>query len=394
MLVTRRHFFYGSLAAASAFAAKKKAAPVRPSVLILMVDELPAWILGCYGNTEIHTPNLDRLAQTGTRFQNHFVTIPSPGPSRATILTGRTPMQLGASGEISSADVPLDKILGGLGYGSHASSSAEDATGFLDQQSAGKPFLLTVSYSSLQPPYDVPRKYTDLCANLKFDTYLADEPAPNARKEKDLLKDRVANLRKVAAAVAAIDDSIGSILAKVSQRQLVDTTIVILTGTCGACYGRHGLWDSADGSDPVNMFDDVVRTPLIWSWPGHVPAQGNPVAMVSAYDLVPTLCDITDTEAPNRNLCGRSYQLIVTGKPLPKKQRWRTTVFAHYQDTDLAREERYKLVLRNGGKGPNELYDMVADPNEKANQYDNDQYANNRTSLGTDLNSWKAKYSG
>ena len=70
MSITRRHFFFGSLAL-PAFA-DKKAPPVRPNLVLLVADNLPAWVLGSYGNQEIRTPNLDRLAQMGSRFQRHF----------------------------------------------------------------------------------------------------------------------------------------------------------------------------------------------------------------------------------------------------------------------------------------------------------------------------------
>src|ERR1017187_1521767 len=93
MPLSRRHFFFGSLAL-PAFAAPKTPGE-RPHILLIVADRLPAWILGCYGNNEVHTPNLDRLAQTGLRFLNHFACAPAPAPGRATLLTGRTPMQLG-----------------------------------------------------------------------------------------------------------------------------------------------------------------------------------------------------------------------------------------------------------------------------------------------------------
>lgn len=386
MLVSRRHFFFGSFALRAAFA-DKKAPPERPNVLLILIDELPAWILGSYGNKEIYTPNLDRFARTGTRFTNHIVATPAPQPSRATILTGRAPMQLERPGA-----VPLEKVLGGLGYVCR-SGAAGDAAGFLDQQSSAKPFFLTVAYTSLQPPYEgVAQKYVDLYALNQFDSYLADPLAPNARKGKEMLADRIGSLRKVAAALSAVDDSVSTLLAKLYQRQLRDNTLVILTGTCGALYGRHGLWDSGDASDPVNMFDEVVRTPLIWSWFGRVPPEGMQVAVVSSYDLVPTVCDFLSADLPAPDLCGRSYQVFARGMRLPKKERWRDNVFAHYQNTDMAREDRYKVILRSGGA--NELYDLVADPLEQTNQYGNDQFASLRTTLSGALAAWKQKYAG
>jgi hypothetical protein len=78
---------------------------------------------------------------------------------------------------------------------------------------------------------------------------------------------------------------------------------------------------------------------------------------------------------------------------LPRKQPWRTTVFSHYQNTDMARDKRYKLVLRDQGKGPSEIYDLPVDPRERVNQYENPQFLTVRTALAADLAKWKQAYS-
>lgn len=396
MSVTRRHFFLGSLAL-PAFSAKKPVAE-RPNILLILVDELPAWILGSYGNKEIRTPNLDRLAQTGTRFLHHFVCVPCAEPSRATMLTGRTPMQLGAAAH-AGADATIEKLLGGLGYACHTTPAlpsagvTAEAVKLLDQQAAGKPFLLQVNYTDLEPPYDgAGQKYRDLYAQAKFETFGWEPAARNARRGKEMLGDIVASLRRFCAAVTALDDQVAALLSRLSQRRMVDTTLVIFTSTCGSLAGRHGLWDSGQASDPANMYDEVMATPLFWSWPGRVPAQAVRPELVSAYDLTPTICDLTAVPA-GRNLCGRSYLPLATGKPLPKKQPWRTIVFGHFENTEMAREERYKLVLRDQGKGPGELYDLSGDPGEKVSQYDNPQYLDVRTRLGGELSKWRQNYS-
>jgi arylsulfatase A-like enzyme len=61
-----------------------------PNVLFLFVDDLRP-DLGCYGNKEIHTPNLDRLANSSVRFDQQYVAVPTCGASRASLLTGRLP---------------------------------------------------------------------------------------------------------------------------------------------------------------------------------------------------------------------------------------------------------------------------------------------------------------
>src|SRR5213075_1669490 len=89
MLLSRRHFFFGSLALPAI--AAKKPAPDRPNILLLIANNVPQWVLGAYGNREIRTPNLDRLTRMGTKFLAHYVASPSPAPSRASMLTGLAP---------------------------------------------------------------------------------------------------------------------------------------------------------------------------------------------------------------------------------------------------------------------------------------------------------------
>lgn len=74
---TRRSFLASSAAAPALHAQRRSpATPTRPNILLILTDDLPAWALGCYGNTEIRTPNIDNLARAGTRFANSLVCTP------------------------------------------------------------------------------------------------------------------------------------------------------------------------------------------------------------------------------------------------------------------------------------------------------------------------------
>ena len=75
--------------------AQKSAPSKPPNVVLVISDDLAAWMVGCYGSKEIRTPNIDRLAAGGMRFTNAYVATPICSPSRATLFTGRTPMQHG-----------------------------------------------------------------------------------------------------------------------------------------------------------------------------------------------------------------------------------------------------------------------------------------------------------
>ncbi|MEZ4710846.1 MAG: sulfatase-like hydrolase/transferase [Caldilineaceae bacterium] len=67
----------------------------KPNLLFILTDDQGYWAMGCAGNPEIRTPNLDRLARMGLRFENFFCASPVCSPARASILTGRIPSQHG-----------------------------------------------------------------------------------------------------------------------------------------------------------------------------------------------------------------------------------------------------------------------------------------------------------
>ncbi|HUT56607.1 MAG TPA: sulfatase-like hydrolase/transferase [Phycisphaerae bacterium] len=85
-------------------------ADARPNVLFILTDDQGVWSCGCYGNHEIRTPNIDRLAAAGLRFDSFFVATPVCSPSRATLLTGRIPSQHGVHDWLKAGNVGADAI--------------------------------------------------------------------------------------------------------------------------------------------------------------------------------------------------------------------------------------------------------------------------------------------
>ncbi|MDQ1256696.1 MAG: choline-sulfatase, partial [Candidatus Hydrogenedentes bacterium] len=76
----------------------------RPNIVVILTDDQGIWAMGCSGNPEIRTPNLDRLASSGMRFENFFCASPVCSPARASILTGRIPSQHGIHDWIREGD--------------------------------------------------------------------------------------------------------------------------------------------------------------------------------------------------------------------------------------------------------------------------------------------------
>jgi arylsulfatase A-like enzyme len=456
--VNRRYFLMGT--AGAALAAKK---PVeRPNILLILADDLASWMVGCYGNKEIKTPNIDTLARSGTRFSDSFVCTPICSASRATLFTGRVPRQHGIQDFLTDQPVEnppqgqkeppasfaketlLSDALAQQGYNcgyvgkwhlgddrlpkhgfqytytmlggsrdyrnpemyENGKSVQEDgyltdlmtqrAARFLDQQNSSKPFFLTVGYLNPHTPYEGhPQKYYDMYAKTNFDTLGWEKPAANALREKNMLQDTVGNIRKCAAATTALDDQIPVIMRKLRDRKLLDNTLVIFSGDNGYLLGRHGLWSKGLASDPINMYEEVIQVPMIWSWPGKIPAEAVVPQMISFYDFLPSLCEISGAPQPaGRNIVGRSYAPLALREALPKKQPWRNEVYGEFRNTAMIRDKRFKLIVRNEGKGPNELFDLGADPREKANQYENPEFVTVRDRMAGGLSAWRRRTAG
>ncbi len=443
---------------AGPFLMQRRAAGPRPNIVLVLADDLAAWMTGCYGNREIRTPNIDRLADAGARMAQSFVCTPASSPSRATLFTGRTPRQHGildfltdhpaaepeqgqkAPPESFAREVLLSELLAGAGYrcgyvgkwhmggdekpgrgfeftATVRGEKYEDpqltvnggavsdkgylpeiltkyASDFIDQQQKDRPFFLTVAHLNPHAPYDGhPQRYTDLYRDARFETFGIQPAAANALRGKEYLEDPVPNIRKCAAAVTALDDQVGALHRKVIGRGLFENTIFIFTSDNGFLLGRHGLWSDGHASHPVNMFEEVMRVPMIWSWPGRIPVQAVRPELVSFYDFLPTLCEAAGVEPPkDRNLCGRSYLPLLLNQPLPRKSPWPDLVFGHFRTTEMARDKYYKLVVREPGTGPGELYDIRKDPNERVNLYQDAGFTTVRARLEKRLAEWREKY--
>ncbi|MBE0657305.1 MAG: sulfatase-like hydrolase/transferase [Bryobacteraceae bacterium] len=436
-----------------------RGAGLKPNIVLVLADDLAAWMTGCYGNQEIKTPNIDLLARSGVRFLNSFVTSPICSASRATLFTGRTPRQHGIHDFLTAnpiADPPqgqkevpaafarelfISDLLAKAGYRCgysgkwHLGNDAKPGHGFdytytfeggssryqnpvmflngaraeergylpdlitqkacdyVDQQKKGQPFFLTVAHFNPHTPYDGhPQKYYDMYKDSNFDSFGIQPAASNALREKEMLGDTRANLRKCAASVTALDDQLGVLRKKLFQKGFIDDTVIVFTSDNGYLLGRHGLWSKGHASDPINMYEEVVKVPMIWSWAGKTPIESVRPEMVSFTDFLPTVCEMAGIEvSEDRRLSGTSYLAMVSNSPLPKGEVWEDLVFGHFRNTEMVRDNRFKLVFRNDGEGPNELYDLRADPREMTNHFENQQFITVRQRLAARLAEWRER---
>ncbi len=116
--------------AADVFSGEVPARNNLPNIVLIMTDNHAPWTLGCYGNREIRTPNIDRLAREGTRFTRCYSSNAVCSPTRATFLTGLMPSQHGVHCYLRANEAQvgpdayntveefasLPEILAGLGY--------------------------------------------------------------------------------------------------------------------------------------------------------------------------------------------------------------------------------------------------------------------------------------
>ena len=88
--------------------AMQNGAAPRPNLVFLLADDMGAWALHCAGNTDIQTPNLDRMARRGMRFDNFFCASPVCSPARASILTGTMPSRHGVLDWLDGGNLAAD----------------------------------------------------------------------------------------------------------------------------------------------------------------------------------------------------------------------------------------------------------------------------------------------
>jgi arylsulfatase A-like enzyme len=354
--------------------------------VLVAIDDLGAWMTGVHGARDLRTPNLDLIARTGTRFVHAFSAAPVAQPGFDTLLTGLSPMQVAAAGPANT----LDKVLSARGYRTASvvdgdmASVSDRLLRFLDQQAAGQPFCAVARYAPLSEAGKTAEKYRQAFADSSF-TETGWMPAAGNATGKKAFESIVRHLRDAAAAIAACDDQFPALQRKLQERGLGDDTLLIVAGTNGVLLGRHGLWGDGRASTPPNMFEEVVGVPLLWNWPAGVPAGSVRPEVVSLCDVLPTLCELTGAPVPP--VSGRSLARAVLDQKYPKKQPWHDRAYAALEGTSMARDSRYKLVLR--GDGPGELYDLDNDPGELRNHFDDSEFLAVRAGLTRELSNWK-----
>ncbi len=339
------------------------------NLLLVTLDTTRADRLGCYGWPGAHTPRLDALARSGTRFERAFAHAPITLPSHCTMMTGTRPPENGVRGNfryrlgpqlptlaetfrqhdystgafVSAAVLDRrygldrgfetydDDMDGAASSGPDSQRQAEQvadrALAWLDRVK-DQPFMCWVHFFDPHPPYIAPQPYVDQTAQ-PYDAELA-----------------------------YVDANIGRLLDWLEAHSLRDRTLVIVVGDHGESLGEHGYeWHA------MLVYQCIMRVPLVFSLPGRLPqaqVDGTPVGLS---DIMPTVLELWGWRRP-AEVTGTSLLPQLAGQTDHSRAIYGESDYPYYSfgwsKLRCLTDARWKYI-----RAPRpELYDLEADPNE------------------------------
>ena len=342
------------------------AAQSRPNFILIIADDLSWEDCGPYGNKGVRTPNLDRLAREGMRFNAAFVTTSSCSPSRASMITGRYPHNTGAEQlhwPLPGKHPTFVQLLKREGYWTAAAGKwhlggevkrhfdvvrepgpagyqlpvkgkgrmvANDKSGCeqwvptLQGRPKDKPFFLW--FAALDPhrdyePNTIPKPHQ--AKDVFVPPYLPD--SPEVRKDLAMYYDEIARL----------DRYVGEVLAELDRQNAASNTMVLFISDNGRSFPRS----------KTTLYDSGIRSPWLLRWPAKVKAGAACDRLVSSIDLAPTFLRLAGIAAPEI-FEGRDFSPLLQDPARPV----RDYIYAehHWHDFDACeravRDERFKYI--------------------------------------------------
>jgi arylsulfatase A-like enzyme len=167
--------------------------------------------------------------------------------------------------------------------------------------------------------------------------------------------------------VAGIDDSVGALLEELEAQGALDDTVVIYTSDQGFFLGEHGLFDKRF------MYEESLRMPFLVRWPGGIRPGSVSDAIGINCDFAPTFLDLAGQRTPG-DMQGRSFVPLWRGS---KPRDWRRAMYYRYYHDPGDHNTRAHYGVRTAThkliyfwkKDQWECYDLVADPQEMHNIY-------------------------
>lgn len=390
----------------------------RPNIIYIMTDQHAATALSCAGNADVHTPNIDRLASHGVRFDNAYCAFPLSGPSRAAMFTGYTPSEIGMeengnpmpdsiksrtlgtlmrdagydcaySGKwhIPTNSLPAAKAFGFKNLHGHDDTGlAEAAIDYLRHRDTKKPFFLVASFNNphgiceyarhQNPPFGhIQEPPTDSCPQLPANFY------PNPYDASVLAYEKQCNQRLYPTwdytpddwrrylnayyrLIENVDKEIGKIVDEIDRQNLWRNTVVIFTADHGDGAAQH-QWNQKTA-----LYESIANIPFIVCLPrGRNAGTVSHELVNNGEDLMPTICQTAGIAIPK--WCkGRSITAEADGKH--DGDSCFVVTETNFMQTAgtlgwMVRTKDYKYVLYDSGRYREQLYDMRTDRGEMRN---------------------------
>ncbi len=310
-------------AALAGSAAAPASAAQKPNFLWLLAEDLgPA--LGCYGQRGVATPNLDRLAREGVRYERFYTTAPVCSPSRSAFMTGMYQTTIGAHQHRTASKQPLPdgvktltewmraagyftanlrtlpasfqfKGTGKTDWNFIAPEKPFDSDDWSDLK-AHQPFLTQINFHETHRNFNGERKADP--ATVPLPPYYPDHPV--AREDYARYLD----------ATMELDRKVGLILAQLESDGLADNTVVVFMGDNGESHVRGKQF----------CYEEGLRVPLIIRWaksfppPAHFRADSADTRLLESIDLAPTFLSLAGAGIPPK-MQGRPFLGDQTGQP-------------------------------------------------------------------------------
>lgn len=387
-----------------------------PNVFIIVMDATSAPYLGCYGDTQGTSPNIDKFAAESLLFEHAFSQASSTVPSTASLMTGMRPTthRLSAGSTLSKRFKIIPELLSQVGmacYGfignPHAGAvSLGLSRGYAEcvqvyavaSLQANRPleelthFRVTLpedindqvdrllprfNHSGqfayihyLQPhnPYDPPARFTDPfdpdkrgkchCGGISWTQLFERAQTANATGIASS-----ATIDHMEAAyrgnIKYVDEAFGKLVARLREKGLYDDSLIILMADHGEAFFKHKVF-----GHKVGLYDDMLHIPMIIKFPkSEAIAPRRMPQLVQTIDILPTVLDYLGVEPPG-DLEGRSLMGLL-GKSSKKADPTEVVSTLFNLREHAIHMGDYKLLHR--GSHLQELYNVKLDPDETKN---------------------------
>ena len=389
----------------------------QPNIVVLFSDDAGYADFGFQGSKTMNTPHLDRLATSGIRFTQGYVTDPTCGPSRAGLMTGKYQQRFGFEENnvpgfmsiASAADgaemgLPIEEKtmgnylkslgyttgyfgkwhLGGLEKFHPLRRGFDEFYGFR----GGARSYFAYPNDPAQPMNKLEKDFgefeespvylTDALGNaaadfiekhkdkpfLAFVAFNAVHTPMEAKKEDlDLYPQLEGNRKMVAAMTQALDRACGKVIDKLEELGLRENTIIIFTNDNGGPTDRNASSNYPLSGTKSNHLEGGIRVPFLMSWPSRIPAKGVYHYPVSTLDLVPTFINAGGGSIDSLlDLDGVDLLPYILGQ---KKERPHQRLYWKKDARAVIRFNEWKLI--RFADRPAELYNIDEDPREMNN---------------------------